>query len=423
MPPIRNAPLVLLIVVWFATSFPPARRFEGEAFAGDWPQVLGPNRDGKAVGETIVPWTAPPKIRWRVPCGAGYAGVAVTNGKVLLWHRQDEHELLDCLSTEDGQRLWQAKFPAVYRGGVEPDLGPRCVPLVSGEHVFVYGAAGDLSAVSIADGTTLWTRQLRTDYAADDGYFGAGSSPIVFKKNLIVPVGGSDDAGLVAVNTSDGQTRWTAVDQEAAYSSPVKIEIDGQTRIIAALRLQTVMIDPESGKVLSEIDFGKRGPTVIAATPLIEHERMLLTAAYGVGCRMLDMSVKPPKDLWSSSDVISSQYATPVHIGDWLYAITGREDFGTGELLCARWSDGKVTWRQPGFGTAHLIGAGDRVLSQLISGRLELFAADASKFRSLAETELPAGIYRALPALSAGTLYCRRSISSSEGELIAIDLK
>ncbi len=393
------------------------------ATAGDWPQILGPQRDGQAVDETVSAWQGEPKIRWRVPCGAGYSGVAVAADKVFLWYRQQDHELLDCLSSSDGRRLWQAKLPAVYRGGVDADRGPRCVPLVAGDRVLVYGAAGDLSAVAVADGKTLWTRQLRTEYNADDGYFGAGSSPIVVGTTLIVPVGGRQQAGLVAVDTNDGKTRWTAVDSEASYASPAVIQLDGQTRVVAVLRMKTVMIDPDTGKVISEFDFGQRGPTVNAATPLVDGEKLFVTASYGVGCRMLDMTANPPRDLWTDREVISSQYVTPVLIDQWLYAITGREDFGNGELLCARWSDGKVSWQRAGFGTAHLIAVGDRIVAQHVSGQLELIAADPQQFRSLAKSELPAGVYRSLPALSDGTLYCRRTISPTSGELIAVELK
>lgn len=394
----------------------------GTAVAGDWPQILGPNRDGQAVGETISAWTETPTIRWRVACGAGYAGVAVAEGKVLLWHRQDDEEVLDCLSTEDGHRQWRAGFPAVYRGGVDADRGPRSVPVVEGDRVFVYGAAGDLHAVALADGKALWSRQLRTEYDAEDGYFGAGSTPLVVGSLLIAPIGGRDGAGLVALDTRDGKTRWTAVDEEAAYASPVKMHVDGETRVIAVLRLSTVMIDPATGEVLRQFEFGRRGPTVNAATPLVDGTQLLVTASYGVGCRMLDMASNPPKDLWTQRDIISSQYATPVRSGDWLYAISGREDYQNAGLLCARWSDGQVAWRRPDFGTAHLIAAGDRVLAQLTDGRLELIAAEPEAFRPLASAELPQGTYRSLPALANGVLYCRRTISATEGELLALEL-
>lgn len=405
---------MLLLVLLCLTASSPAR--------ADWPQILGPNRDGQAsAGATIPIWTAPPKVRWRVPCGAGYAGVAVASGKVLLWHREGKQEYLDCHAVADGARLWRASFPALYRGGVDADQGPRSVPLVADDRVFAYGAAGDLHAVSLADGKPLWSRELRSDYQAEDGYFGAGSTPLVVGSTLIAIVGGRKGSGIVAVNVADGKTLWTATDEDASYSSPVTMRLDGQTRVVAVMGLNTVVLAPETGEVLRRFDFGRRGPVVNAATPLVDQTRLLVTASYGIGCRMVDLATQPPQDLWQSRDVISSQYASPVRAGDWLYAITGREDVGDAGLLCVRWSDGEVAWRRPDFGTGHLILVGDRVLSQVTAGRLELFAADPQQFRSLATAELPAGTYRSLPAYSDGTAYCRRSISPTSGELLAIE--
>lgn len=403
---------LLILTLWTA----------GTAAAGDWPQILGPNRDGQAAGEDISPWTEPPEVLWRAPCGAGYAGVAVAAGKVLLWHRRDSDEVLDCLAAADGRRLWRATFPAIYRGGVDADQGPRSVPVIEGDRAFVYGAAGDLHAVAMADGQTIWSRQLRTDHEADDGYFGAGSTPIVVGSLVIAAIGGREGAGLVAVDSRDGKTRWTATNEEAAYASPVIMRIDGKTRVVAVLRMRTVMIDPETGEVLRQFDFGRRGPTVNAATPLVDGTQLLVTAAYGVGCRKIDMATDPPADLWESRDVISSQYATPVRSGDWLYAISGREDLGDAGLLCVRWADGDVAWRRPDYGTAHMIAVGNRILAQRTDGRVELLAADPGEFRRLAEADLPEGTYRALPALADGVLYCRRSESATEGELLALEL-
>lgn len=403
---------LLILPLWTAAT----------AAAGDWPQILGPNRDGQAAGEDISPWTEPPEVLWRAPCGAGYAGVAVAAGKVLLWHRRGSDEVLDCLAAADGRRLWRATFPAIYRGGVDADQGPRSVPVIEGDRAFVYGAAGDLHAVAMADGQAIWSRQLRTDYEADDGYFGAGSTPIVVGSLVIAAIGGREGAGIVAVDSRDGKTRWTATNEEAAYASPVTMRIDGKTRVVAVLRMRTVMIDPETGEVLRQFDFGRRGPTVNAATPLVDGTHLLVTAAYGVGCRKIDMATDPPVDLWESRDVISSQYATPVRSGDWLYAISGREDLGDAGLLCVRWADGDVAWRRPDYGTAHLIAAGNRILAQRTDGRVELLAADPKEFRRLAEAELPEGTYRALPALADGVLYCRRSQSATEGELLALEL-
>lgn len=400
--------------------------WESAALGGEWPQILGPHRDGQAAGESIAAWTDPPPIRWRAACGAGYAGVAVAGGKVLLWHRVEEGEVLDCLSVDGGRRLWRARFAAIYRGGVDADRGPRCVPVIHNNRVFVYGAAGDLHAVALADGRTLWSRQLRTDYDADDGYFGAGSTPLVVDDLVITAVGGraarDTAAGLVAVDIKDGKTRWTAADQEASYASPVKIRVAGKTYVVAVLRMATVMVDPATGEIVRQFDFGRRGPTVNAATPLVDGSELFVTASYGVGCRKLDMADPSPTHLWKSPETISSQYASPVRIGDWLYAISGREDLGDAGLMCVNWLDGSTAWQQPAYGTAHLIAVGNQIVAQRVDGRIDLLAADPEQFQRLAEAELPAGTYRALPALADGVLYCRRTESATSGELIAVDL-
>ena len=59
------------------------------ALAADWPQWLGPQRDG-VWRETGVLQTFPaggPKVLWRAPVGGGYAGPAVADGKVYVMDR------------------------------------------------------------------------------------------------------------------------------------------------------------------------------------------------------------------------------------------------------------------------------------------------------------------------------------------------
>src|SRR5262245_50770487 len=57
--------------------------------ADDWPQWLGPQRDG-VWRETGLLDKFPkdgPKLRWRVPVGGGYAGPAVADGRVYVMDR------------------------------------------------------------------------------------------------------------------------------------------------------------------------------------------------------------------------------------------------------------------------------------------------------------------------------------------------
>ena len=60
-----------------------------QARADDWPQWLGPKRDGVWRETGIVEKFPPggPKVRWRYPIGEGYSGPAVANGRVFVSDR------------------------------------------------------------------------------------------------------------------------------------------------------------------------------------------------------------------------------------------------------------------------------------------------------------------------------------------------
>src|SRR6267154_1936135 len=74
---------ILAFAFFFVLSAAPLR-------ADDWPQWLGPQRDGVWRETGIIdkfPQGGPP-VRWRVPIGAGYTGPAVANGRVYVMDRQ-----------------------------------------------------------------------------------------------------------------------------------------------------------------------------------------------------------------------------------------------------------------------------------------------------------------------------------------------
>ncbi|WP_256199240.1 hypothetical protein [Verrucomicrobium spinosum] len=62
----------------------------GGSPAADWPQFLGPNRDGaSADSEQMIKGFAfsGVKFRWKHPVGTGFAGPVVAGNRVILFHR------------------------------------------------------------------------------------------------------------------------------------------------------------------------------------------------------------------------------------------------------------------------------------------------------------------------------------------------
>ena len=395
------------------------------AQAGDWPQGLGPHRTGIALEEAAVKaWPeAGPEKQWSHELGMGYAGPVVAGDHVFIFHRMDNVERLEALHRETGKVVWSHDFKAFYNGGYNADQGPRSTPVIAGGNIYVYGAAGDMHAVKLDTGKVLWSRAINDDYQAPDGYFGAGSSPIVLGERLLVNVG-ADDAGIVAVDTKTGKTLWKATDEKASYSSPSTIKLNNKIQALFITRMKALAIDPASGEVLFEIPFGKQGPTVNGATPLAFGNKVFLSASYGIGAELLQIS-NDGKNItrqWEGDDILSSQYSTCLLHNNHLFGTHGREDIGVAALRCVSADTGKVAWEKSGFGVAHCILIQNNILALNTEGELYLVRADTKSYQEIARTTVASGTTRSFPAFSNGQLFFR-SNNGRTGTLTALDLK
>ena len=404
------SPLPLFVLSFFACV--------ANLSADDWPQILGPNRNGRANGETLLEkWPAggPEKI-WSRPCGTGFAGVAVSDDQVYLFHRMRDRDLLECLEAATGQLVWKQDFQAVYRGGFSSDTGPRCVPLVSGGHVYLYGAGGTLRKLARKDGNQVWSRNLFAELRADEGYFGAGSSPILVDGVLVVIVGGKK-GGIVGINEK-GETIWKTEPDTASYSSPVALTFQKKKCVACVSKYRLKIVGVASGEVLLDQAFGERGPTVNAAAPLVFENRLFVTAAYRIGARMI--SLENRETVWENDTSLSSQYTTSLFDRGYLYGCNGREDFGNGSLRSVRAADGRVMWEEKRSGICHLIQVGQRALVWNIEGVLKLVELNPERYVELASAEVFSQNSKSLPALSNGRLFVKANGDQQPGKLVCL---
>ncbi len=381
--------------------------------AGDWPQILGPFRNGLADKEESIPNPQGlAKPIWKIPCGQGYAGVAIAGGRVVLFDRIGESERIRAVRLSDGEVLWESAHAASYGGGIDPDLGPRCVPTLHEGKVIVYGAAGVVHCHQLEDGRHLWSRSVRAMYKAEDGYFGAGSSPLAVGDKIIIACGGKKEGGVVCLGLQDGLPLWVGPGAEASYSSPILLPATDATPAIvfAPTRLIAYGLHLDTGAKAFEFPFGQRGPTVNAATPIrLPDGSLFLTASYGIGACLAKPKGTGIDILYQGEPLLSSQYSTPVLVGKHLYASDGRADMGGATLKCIDPVAKKVMWEVGGQKVCHLIGIDQKILSVAVDGTWMIFEANPSKFTLVAEGSLGEGLYRALPAISTGTLVVRSS--------------
>jgi outer membrane protein assembly factor BamB len=385
----------------------------------DWPQFFGPTRNGVYSGPALLEtWPAGgPRVVWQKQVGAGFSGPVVTQGRLILFHRVANREIVESLDARTGASQWQYAYPTSYRDDFGFDEGPRAVPVVSNGIVYTFGAEGQLSAVSLATGARIWSEDTMKRFGVAKGYFGAAGSPLVEDGKVIANVGGKD-AGVVAFDAKTGKVLWTATKDEASYSSGVAATIAGRRSAIFLTRAGLLGLDPATGKVHFQKQWrARQAASVNAATPLVIGDLIFVSAEYGPGAGVLRVEGSNLTELWSSDEALSNHYSTSVYRDGVLYGYHGRQEFGQ-DLRAVDLRTGKVRWSQDRFMAGSVILAGDRLLLLRESGELVLAAASPDAFRAIARAQVLPATVRAFPALANGMLYAR-----NEKTLVSLDLR
>jgi outer membrane protein assembly factor BamB len=385
----------------------------------DWPQYLGAQRDGVYRGPALAEtWGAQgPRVLWRKQVGQGFSGPVIAGGRLILFHRVGNEEIVDSLDPRTGTAQWRYVYPTSYRDDFGFDEGPRAVPVVAGGVVYTFGAEGQLHAVELATGKRLWSEDTMKRFRVAKGFFGAAGSPLVEDGRVIANVGGAN-AGIVAFEARTGKVLWTATSHEASYSSATSATIGGRRSAIFLTREGLVGLDPATGGIQFERRWRARmDSSVNAATPLVIGDLLFISAEYGPGAGVFQVNGSVLKELWASDDVLSNHYATSVHSNGYLYGFHGRQEFGP-SFRAVELKTGKVLWSQERFRAGSVTLAGNRLVILRETGELIIADASPDAFKPIARAQLLPETLRAFPALADGILYVR-----NENTLIAVDLR
>jgi outer membrane protein assembly factor BamB len=397
------------------------------AGAADWPQFLGPQRNGVYTGPPITtsfPAGGPRKV-WEKHIGQGFAGPVVAGERLILFHRVRNEEVVDALNARTGAAEWHFASPTAYRDDFGFDEGPRAVPVVAGSRVYTFGAEGRLQALDLASGKLIWTVDTRARFNVRKGYFGAAGSPLVEDGRVLANVGGTDGAkgaGIVAFNADTGAILWTATSDEASYSSPVGATLGGKRVAVFFTRRGLEGIDPATGAVIFERMWRSRSAaSVNAATPLVVNDVIFLSATYETGSTALKVSGSELKPLWQSDEVLSNHYATAVYSNGILYGFHGRQEFNP-SFRAVDLMTGAVKWSTDRFHAGTVTLAGDVLVILRETGELMLASATPQAFKPLAQAQILPPTIRANPALADGFLYVRNT-DTPDPVLVCLDLR
>lgn len=391
--------------------------------AADWPQFLGPNRDG-STPETVAPWTSALKPLWKQPVGEAHSSPVVANGLVYAFY-QPKGKNADALAAFDaktGDLKWEKSYD---RAEFKPLFGngPRGTPVVAGGKVFTYGGTGIAACWDAKTGALDWKVDTLKEFNAKNLFFGVSTSPLVVNDQVVLLVGGKG-AGVVALETKTGKTAWKATDEAASYSSPVRAG-----KQLVFLTGGNLLGLSEAGEKLWSVPFeGKVGDLIeSSATPLVVGDLVVGSTVTGgaIGLKVTETGGKyATKQEWFSKP-LTCYFSTPVAVGDYLYMVNGTVSFSnpTITLRCVELKTGKVAWEKKNVGKYHAAivecgPAGKETLLMLDdAGAVTLFEANPKEFKELAKSKVCGNTW-AHPALVGGRLYLR-----DEKELLCFELK
>jgi outer membrane protein assembly factor BamB len=384
------------------------------AGAADWPQWLGPNRDGGSK-ESVAAWKEPPKVVWHQPAGEGHSSPVVAGGKVFLHAKvkdKDEEEVL-ALDARTGQQLWRTAYPRAAFKSLFGN-GPRATPTVAGEHVYTFGITGVLSCFEADGGKQVWQVDTLKKFNAKNLYFGASCSPLVDGNRVLVNVGGRS-ASVVAFDKDKGDVAWKNLDDTASYSSPILTELGGGPQAVFLTGQGVVSLNPADGTLLWK--YGLVDALSESATTPVRAGNLLLAGTITFGTVGLSVAKDGDKlkveEAWKNPD-LTCYFSTPVPVGkEHVYLVTGSKPLTTLEpeatLRCIDSKTGKELWQKAKVGKYHasLLRTGnDKLLMLDDSGNLILLDPNPKEYRDLARAKV-CGMTWAHPALAEGRLYVR----------------
>ncbi|HEV8292616.1 MAG TPA: PQQ-binding-like beta-propeller repeat protein, partial [Tepidisphaeraceae bacterium] len=373
------------------------------AFAEDWPQWRGPNRDGKVTGFT-PPATWPKALaeKWRSQVGDGDATPALVGDRIYVFTRQGTDEVLTCLNAADGKDIWKKSYPATatVTGPAHDHPGPRSSPAVADGKVVTLGVAGILTCWNASNGDVLWKK---TEPKGTPGFFTA-SSPLIVDGLVIAQLGGhpagmmggggrgrggpggpgvgpgggrgtpppiqqeqpqrgpgrggppgdrpggaggAGTGGIMAFELTSGNEKWKWTGESPSYSSPIVATIADVKQIIAPTEHSIVSVSIADGKLLWQAPSQPQRMTYNAPTPIVEGDMVFITG-YGGGTKAVKISkqgdIFSANEAWNNNE-LGTTFNTPVLKDGYLYGLSSN-----GALFCINAKDGKTAWTGPQMG-------------------------------------------------------------------------
>ena len=382
------------------------------AFADDWPQWRGPDRNGiSQETDWLKKWPDQgPKMAWKANVGLGYSSVVVADGRAYTAGFGNEQDTLFCFDAETGRVIWKHSYPSEL-GDKYFQGGTTGTPTVDQGKVYWLSRWGDLYRLDAASGKVEWQKNIQKETSAASPDWGFTGAPLAFENLLILNVGGAG----AAVEKATGKLVWESSRKRAGYSTPLPFEDGGKTLVVLGSESGYSALDPRTGKEAWHIrwvtEYG-----VNASDPIITPEQIFLSTGYNKGAALFNRS-NLNDSIWKGRVLRTQLNPAILHNGH-LYGVDG-DTSEKGKLKCVEFATGKEKWVERDFGNGGAILADGHLIALSARGELMVAPASPDGFETTARAQVLGGTSWTAPVLANGLVYCR----NSRGDLVCVNLR
>jgi outer membrane protein assembly factor BamB len=414
--------------------------------ASQWPGFRGAGAKGLVDGQNPpVDWHGPSgrNILWKTEIpGLAHSSPVIWNDLVFVTTATNEQEnpvlrlglygdvgmvndtgnqtwQVMALNRKTGEMVWQQ---TAYAGKPTAERQPKAThanstPAVNEKYVIALFGSEGLYCYDHS-GKLIWKRSLGllsgSFFFDDKVAWGHGSSPIIYKDQVIVQCDRSRDSFLAAFSLTDGKKLWqTPRDEVPSWSSPTVYQGKAGSEILTNGTKAVRGYNPKTGEMLWQL---KGGSEIAVPTPFEHNGLLLFTNGYRPYQPIYAIHPGQKGDISLEKDTTSSEAVawshrrggpylpTPIAYKDHLYIV----DNG-GAVSCYNMKDGERLYRERlrdgrAF-TASVLAGDDKIY--LFSEFGDTFIVQAGpEFKLLAKNSLEEEVM-ATPALTDSTLYIR----------------
>lgn len=394
------------------------------ASADDWPQWRGPRRDAVSLETGLHHAWRPngPPLAWHAQgLGHAYAGVVVSDGYVVTQGTHGKDLVATALDAATGKLRWSRVIGSTSRM-------PSSTPLIDGERLYILDPDGELVAMELATGKTLWQIHIKDDFGgvmmSGRGY---GETPLVDGNRLVFTPGGPD-AMMVAVAKLTGETIWQAAipplgskgKDSHGFSSIVATEVAGVRQYVQLVGRGLIGIAADDGRFLwgyNDISCHM----INIPTPVAHGDLVFSANGYNAGSALVkivpdegsrDSDGRPTftaKEIYRlAGNEFQNHHGGVTLIDGHIY---GGHGSNNGLPTCIELETGDILWKRrgPGVGSAAVIGVDGHLIFRYQDGLVANLDAGPDGFRVVGTLQIPGagGDSWAHPALANRLLYLR----------------